>query len=54
MINLEDDSSTAISWFKYNYMKLNEEKCHFLMSGHKYEHIWAEIGEILEKAILNY
>ena len=43
MINLEQDSSTA--WFMYNYMKLNEEKCQFLLSGHKHEHIWSEIGE---------
>ena len=45
IINLEHHSSTAISRFKYNYMKLNEEKCHLLMSGHKCERIWAEIGE---------
>ena len=45
MINLEHDSAMAISWFKYNYMKLNEEKCHLLIFGHRYEHIWAKIGE---------
>ena len=28
-------------------MKLNEEKCHLLMSGHKYEHIWSKIGNSL-------
>ena len=26
-----------------NYMKLNEEKCHFIISGHKIEHLWAKI-----------
>ena len=35
--HLEHDSLVAISWFKYNCMNLNEEKCHFLVSGHKYE-----------------
>ena len=25
-------------------MKLNQEKCHFLVSGNKFENIWAEIG----------
>ena len=25
-------------------MKLNEQKCHFLLSGHKYEHLYATIG----------
>ena len=27
-----------------NYMKLNKSKCHLLVSGNKYEHIWAKIG----------
>ena len=26
-------------------MKLNTEKCHFLVSGHKYEQVWSDIGE---------
>ena len=26
-------------------MKLNEEKCHFIISGHKYEHSWVKINE---------
>ena len=26
-------------------MKLNEDKCHFLILGHKYESVWAKIGE---------
>ena len=25
-------------------MKLNEDKCHLLISGHKFEHVWADIG----------
>ena len=28
-------------------MKLNEEKCHFFISGHKYEHIWAKVGNAM-------
>ena len=41
---LEQDSVLAIEWFERNYMKLNENKCHLLISGHKYEHVWAMIG----------
>ena len=26
-------------------MKLNEDKCHFLVGGYKYESIWAKIGD---------
>ena len=26
-------------------MKLNEDKCHLLVAGHRYESLWAKIGE---------
>ena len=26
-------------------MKLNQEKCHLLVSGYKHENIWARIGK---------
>ena len=41
---LEHDSVLAIEWFDCNYMKLNQDKCHLLISGHKYESVWANIG----------
>ena len=41
---LEHDSLLGMEWFEANYMKLNEEKCHLLISGHKYESVWAMIG----------
>ena len=41
---LERDSLLAIEWFQNNYMKLNEDKCHLLISGFKHEIIWANIG----------
>ena len=36
---LEQDSFLAIEWFQNNYMKLNEDKCHLLVGGHKHESI---------------
>ncbi len=42
---LESVSIKAINWFKFNYMKLNEDKCHLLVAGHKHEHIWAMVGK---------
>ena len=42
---LEHVSILAIEWFESNYMKLNQDKCHFLLSGHKHEMIWANIGQ---------
>ena len=44
MRGLEHDAHLAIEWFKQNYMKLNEEKCHLLISGFKHEVLWANIG----------
>ena len=45
MHNLENDTMSAIIWFELNYMKLNEDKCHFLISGNTPEHIWTKVGE---------
>ena len=42
---LERNSELAIHWLEDNYMKLNTDKCHLLISGHKYEHDWAQIGK---------
>ena len=42
---LEHDSLLAIEWFEHNSMKLNEDKCHLLVSGYKFENIWAKIGK---------
>ena len=42
---LKHDSLLAIEWFENNYMKLNQEKCHLLVSGYKNENIWARIGQ---------
>ena len=42
---LECVSLKAITWFETNFMKLNEEKCHLIIAGHKFESVWAMIGE---------
>ena len=41
---LGHDSIVAIEWFEGNYMKLNQNKCHFLLSGHKHDVMFAKIG----------
>ena len=43
---LEHDTALAVEWFEKNVMKLNEDQCHFLVSGHKHESVWAKIGEM--------
>ena len=42
--NLEDDTLTAIAWFEANYMKLNEDKCHFLFGG-TVEFMFTKVGD---------
>ena len=41
---LEHDFVLATEWFECNYMKLNQDKCNLLISGHKYENVWANIN----------
>ena len=42
---LELDRLPAIEWFENNNMKLNQDKCHLLISGYKHENIWTQIGD---------
>ena len=42
---LEHDALIAIEWFESNYMKMNKEKCHFLVTGHKYEQLNVNMGK---------
>ena len=42
---LEHDCLLAIEWFDSNYMKLNRDKCHFLLAGCKREQFFANVGD---------
>ena len=44
IVRLEHDSVLTIEWFECNYIKLNQDTCHLLISGHKYESVCANIG----------
>ena len=44
LIELENHPDMAFNWFENNYMKINLDKCHLLISGHKFYHLWAKIG----------
>ena len=41
---MERNFSIAIDWFQNNYMKMNSDKCHLLVAGHKFEQIRAKVG----------
>ena len=38
LTQLEESSELVIAWFQNNYMKLNTDKFHLLVAGHKFEH----------------
>ena len=42
---LEENAEICNDWFDNNYMKMNPEKSHLLVSGNKSEHMWAKVGE---------
>ena len=42
---LEHGTFLATEWFENNSMKLNDDKCHLLVFGDKYENVWAQIGK---------
>ena len=41
---LEHDPALAACRFESNYMKLNTDKCHLIISSNKHESFWADIG----------
>ena len=43
-LKIKYDSVVAIEWFECNNTNLNQDKCHLLISGHKYESMWANSG----------
>ena len=44
LTRIEECSEFVIVWFQNNYMKLNTDKCHLLVAGHKFEHTWVRVG----------
>ena len=42
----EHDTALAVEWFENNFMKLNQDKCHLLVSGQIHKTVWAKIGEM--------
>ena len=48
LTDVEHDSSILLEWFRDNFMTLNADKCHLLLSGHKREHMFASLfGETI-------
>ena len=47
LLHLEYDTLSAIIWFENNFMKLNQDKCHFLIAANTNEYLWIKIGDTL-------
>ena len=45
MSSILNNAALATEWFASNYIMLNQDKCHFLFSGHKYETLFVNVGE---------
>ena len=45
LLDLEHDSLSAIIWFENDFMKLNEDKCHFLVAANTNEYLWLKVGQ---------
>ena len=44
LTQLEECCELMITLFQNNYMKLNTDKCHLLVAGHKSEHTWVRVS----------
>ena len=44
-LRLSEDHNFSGDSRENNYMKLNKDKCHLLVAGHRHETLWANIGE---------
>ena len=42
---LQHDCYLVIEWFENNNMKMNQDKSHLIISGHKYESVWIKMGK---------
>ena len=45
IFRLENDTLSAIVWFEANFMKINSDKCHFLLSGNSQQYQWVKVGK---------
>ena len=42
---LEHDTELAVEWLETNFVKLNQDKCHLLVSEHKHETVCVKNGK---------
>ena len=47
MIDVEQDCTISVEWFRENFFTLNADKFHIIMSGHKEHAMYAPVGDAL-------
>ena len=47
MIDVEHACTILVEWFRDNFLTLNSDKCHLIVSGHKEEAMYASVGDAL-------
>ena len=47
LIDVEHDCTILVEWFRDNFLTLNADKCHLILSGHIEEAIHAWVGDAL-------
>ena len=45
--SLEYDSLSVMIWCENNFLKLNPDKCHFLVAANTNEHLWLKVGDAM-------
>ena len=45
MMDGERDCSFFVEWFRDNWLNLNADKCHLLVSGNKCDEMYATLGD---------
>ena len=45
MMDIEHNCSILIEWFQDNHLTLHAERCHLIVSGYKYEVMYAKVGD---------
>ena len=45
IVDVEQDCTISVEWFRENFLTLNADKCHIIMSGHKEQAMYAPVGD---------
>ena len=47
IVDVEQDCTISVEWFRDNFLTLNADQCHVIVSGHKVEAMYFSLGDAL-------